>query len=69
MTQYINIMIFVFFFYEMLQNIPKTVLGWTYFMVFIGLLVLLQKMRRIIYLQGKRWPHILDIMIVGIQIL
>ena len=44
------------YFYEVLQNIPKTVLGWKYIVLFIALFVFLQKMRRIIYLQGNRWP-------------
>ena len=52
-----DVMIFGLYFYEELQNIPKTVLGWKYIVLFIGLFVLLQKiMRKIIYLQGKRWP-------------
>ena len=29
--------------YEVLQNIPKTVLGWKYIVLLIGLFVLLQK--------------------------
>ena len=61
--------IFSVFFYEVLQNIPKTVLGWKYIVLLIGMFVLLQKMHRIIYLQGKRWPPILDIMIIGVRIL
>ena len=36
-------MIFGLYFYEVLQNIPKTVLGWKYIVLFIGLFVLLQK--------------------------
>ena len=59
-------MIFGLYLNKVLQNIPKTVLGWKYIVLFIGLFVLLQKeMHRIIYLQGKRWPPILDIMIIG----
>ena len=52
-------MIFGLYFYEVSQNIPKTILGWKYIVLFIGLFVLLpKKMRRIIYLQGKTCsPH------------
>ena len=35
-------MIFGSYFYEVLQNIPKTILGWKYIVLFIGFLVLLQ---------------------------
>ena len=63
-------MVFGLYFNEVLQIIPKTVLGWKYLVLFIGLFVPLQKeMRRIIYLQGKRWPPILNIMIICIRIL
>ena len=38
-----DVMIFGLYFYEELQNVPKTVLGWKYIVLFIGLFVLLQK--------------------------
>ena len=43
-------MIFGLYVYEVLQNIPKTILGWKYIVLFIGLFVFSTKlMRRIIY--------------------
>ena len=63
-------MIFGLYVYEVLQNILKTVLGWKYIVLFIGLFVCSSTkiMCRIIYLQGEKCPHILDVMITGIPI-
>ena len=48
-------MIFGLYFYEVLQNIPETVLGWKYSVLFIGLFVLLQKNAYGLYTnEGKR---------------
>ena len=48
-TLYIRCYDFHLYFYEVLPNIPKTVLGWKYIVLFIGLFVFLQKeMRRIV---------------------
>ena len=53
-----DVMIFGLYFHEVLQNKPKTVLGWTFIVLFIDSFILLQKMCRIIYLEGKRCPLI-----------
>ena len=42
-TRYIRCFDFRFVFYEVLQNIPKNVLGLKYIILFIGMFVLLQK--------------------------
>ena len=49
-------MIFGLYVYEVLQNKPKTVLGWKYIVLFLGLYDLssIKIMRRIIYLQGEK---------------
>ena len=61
-------MIFGLYFYEVLQNIPKTVLGWKYIVLFTGLFILLQKYAGLYTYRGKGAP-ILEIMIIGIRIL
>ena len=40
---YQSLWFFGLYFYEVLHNIPKTILGWKYIVLFIGLFVLLQK--------------------------
>ena len=60
---------FRFVFYEVLQNIPKTILGWKYIALFIGLFVLLQKNAYDYILTGEKVTPILDIMIICIRIL
>ena len=44
------------YFYAVLQHIPKTILGWKYIVLFIGLFSYNIK-HRIIYLQGKGCPQ------------
>ena len=55
MTPNIRCYDFRFAFYEVLQNIHKTVLEWKYIVLFICCLFSYKKMCRIIYLQGKRY--------------
>ena len=64
-------MIFGLYLCKVLQNIHKTVLGWKYIVLFIGLFVLLQKCvgLHVYTYRGKSVTPILDIMIIGIGIL
>ena len=48
---------FCSYFYELLQNIPKIVLGWKYIVLFIGLFALLQKCVDLYTYRGKGGPH------------
>ena len=65
-------MIFGLYVYEVLQNITKTVLGWKYIVLLIGLFVLLQNNAQDYILTGGKLPPpplILDAMITCIPIL
>ena len=49
-------MIFGLYFYEVLQNIPKTILGWKYIVLFIGLFVSYKKCAGLYTYRGKGGP-------------
>ena len=62
-------MIFVLYFYEVLQNIPHNVSGKKYIVRIISLLVFLQKMHMIIYTYRKKQDlQILERIIIGIWV-